>query len=37
LGGFYEYYLTISLGMADDKKKLKAAGMKAVANLDRLR
>lgn len=31
------YYLTISLGMANDKEKLKAAGMKAVENLDRLR
>ncbi|RQW86782.1 MAG: hypothetical protein EHM79_09110 [Geobacter sp.] len=30
------YYLTISLGMANDKEKLKAAGMKAIANLDRL-
>jgi hypothetical protein len=31
------YYITISLGMANDKEKLKAAGMKAVANLDTLR
>lgn len=31
------YYLTISLGMANDKEKLQAAGLMAVANLDRLR
>jgi len=31
------YYLTISLGMANNKEKLKAAGMKAVTNLDTLR
>jgi hypothetical protein len=31
------YYITISLGMANDKEKLKAAGMKAVENLEKLR
>ncbi|MGA7827114.1 MAG: hypothetical protein WCA04_05615 [Geobacteraceae bacterium] len=31
------YYITISLGMANDKEKLRAAGMKAVENLGRLR
>ncbi len=31
------YYITISLGMANDKEKLKAAGMKAVENLDKYR
>jgi hypothetical protein len=31
------YYITISLGMANDKEKLKAAGIKAVENLDKLR
>jgi hypothetical protein len=31
------YYITISLGMANDKEKLKAAGIKAVENLDKQR
>ncbi len=31
------YYITISLGMAGDKEKLKAAGLKAVENLDKLK
>lgn len=30
------YYITISLGMSNDKEKLKTAGMKAVENLDKL-
>lgn len=31
------YYITISVGMAKDREKLKAAGLKAVENLEKQR